>query len=76
MWRCYARFYEEREIVELGTANWTIFLSWKLNQSEGVKLLFANSIIIIIRTMTDLGDIVRELKPTVLIGAAAIPKVS
>ena len=48
----------------------------ELNQSEGVKLLFANSIIIIIRTMTDLGDIVRELKPTVLIGAAAIPKVS
>ena len=76
MWRCYARFYKEREIVKLGTANWTIFLSWKLNQSEGVKLLFANSIIIIIRTMTDLGDIVRELKPTVLIGAAAIPKVS
>ena len=38
-------------------------------------VLFAN-IIIIIRTMTDLGDIVRELKPTVLIGAAAIPKVS
>ncbi|XP_023327514.1 NADP-dependent malic enzyme isoform X4 [Eurytemora carolleeae] len=27
------------------------------------------------KTMTDLGDIVRELKPTVLIGAAAIPKV-